>query len=76
MLMVCIYISANGSGFPPCLIPALQNISILQYKKAKLPKHLQHSVSWKKIQMTEATIITMWNLEYLIWHANSRVKRP
>ena len=26
------------------LIPAFQNIDILQHKKAKLPKHLQHSV--------------------------------
>ena len=26
------------------LIPALQNIGILHHKKAKLPKHLQHSV--------------------------------
>ena len=29
---------------PPSLIPALQNIGILHHKKAKLPKHLQHSV--------------------------------
>ena len=30
--------------FPPSLIPALQNIGILHHKKAKLTKHLQHSV--------------------------------
>ena len=38
------YWNASGSGFPPSLIPALQNIGILHHKKAKLPKHLQHSV--------------------------------
>ena len=38
------YWNASGSGFPPFLIPALQNIGILHHKKAKLPKHLQHSV--------------------------------
>ena len=27
------------------LIPTLRNIDILHYKLAKLPKHLQHSVS-------------------------------
>jgi hypothetical protein len=32
------------SGFTPSLIPALQNIDILQWKQAKLRKHLQHSV--------------------------------
>ena len=35
------YWNASGSGFPPSLIPALRNISILHYKKAKLRKHLQ-----------------------------------
>ena len=39
------YWNASGSGFPPSLIPALQNIGVLHHKKAKLPKHLQHSVS-------------------------------
>ena len=39
------YWKASGSGFPPSLIPALQNIGILRHKKAKLPQHLQHSVS-------------------------------
>ena len=38
------YWNASGSGFPPSLIPALRNIGILHHKKAKLPKHLQHSV--------------------------------
>ena len=38
------YWNASGSGFPPSLIPVLRNIGILHYKKAKLPKHLQHSV--------------------------------
>ena len=33
---------------PPSLIPALRNISILHHKKAKLPKHLQHSVGTSK----------------------------
>ena len=37
------YWKATGSGFPPSLIPALQNIGILHHKKAELPKHLQHS---------------------------------
>ena len=37
------YWKASGRGFPPSLIPALQNIGILHHKKAKLPKHLQHS---------------------------------
>ena len=32
-----------GVAFLP-LIPALQNITILHFKKGKLPKHLQHSV--------------------------------
>ena len=31
-------------SLPPSLIPSLQNIDILHHKKAKLPKHLQHSV--------------------------------
>ena len=38
------YVNASGSGFPPCLIPAIWNIGILHHKKAKLPKHMQHSV--------------------------------
>ena len=38
------YMYASGSDFPPFLIPALRNIGILHYKKAKLRKHLQHSV--------------------------------
>ena len=42
------YWNASGSGFPPSLIPALQNIGILHHKKAKLPKHLQHSVCQTK----------------------------
>ena len=32
-------------GMAPSLIPTLWNIGILHYKQAKLPKHLQHSVS-------------------------------
>ena len=40
------YWNASRSGFPPSLIPASGgNIGILHYKQAKLPKHLQHSVS-------------------------------
>ena len=39
------YWNASGSGFPPSLIPALQNIGISHYKKAKLRKHLQQSVN-------------------------------
>ena len=38
------YCNASGSGFPPSLNPTLWNIGILQYKQAKLPIHLQHSV--------------------------------
>ena len=38
------YWNASGSGPPYSLIPTLCNIGILQYKKAKLRKHLQHSV--------------------------------
>ena len=38
------YWNANGSGFSPSLLPALQNIGILHHKKAKLPKYLQQSV--------------------------------
>ena len=41
----------SWSGFPPSFIPALQKICILHQKKARLPKHLQHSVltnsNWK-----------------------------
>ena len=38
---------------PPSLIPALRNIGILHHKKAKLPKHLQHSVCLRyKIKVT------------------------
>ena len=33
-----------GVAPPPSLIPTLWNIGILQYKQAKLRKHLQHSV--------------------------------
>ena len=36
--------NASGSDFPPSLINVLRNIGILHHKKAKLPKHLQHSV--------------------------------
>ena len=43
------YWNASGSGFPPSLIPALRNIGILHYKKAKLRKHLQHSVRTRRI---------------------------
>ena len=32
------------ASLPPSLIPSLQNIGILHHKKAKVPKHLQHSV--------------------------------
>ena len=39
------YWNASRSGFPPSLIPALQNKGILHHKTAKLPKHLQQSVS-------------------------------
>ena len=42
-------------GVAPYLIPALQNIGILHHKKAKLPKHLQHSVPGER------------NLPPLIW---------
>ena len=43
------YWYASGSCFPPSLIPILQNIGILHHKKAKLPKHLQHSVSIQEL---------------------------
>ena len=39
------YWNASGSGPPPSLIPTLWNIGILHCNQAKLPKHLQHSVS-------------------------------
>ena len=38
------YWNASVSGFPASLIPAPHNIGIIHHKKAKLPKHLQHSV--------------------------------
>ena len=38
------YWNASGSGFPPSLIPALQNIGILHHKKAELRILLQQSV--------------------------------
>ena len=41
------YWNASGSGFPPSLIPALQNIDILHHKKENLPKHLQHNETLK-----------------------------
>ena len=34
------------ASLSPSLNPTLWNIGILQYKQAKLPNHLQHSVSW------------------------------
>ena len=34
----------GAASLPSSLISALQNIDILHHKKAKLPKHLQHSV--------------------------------
>ena len=37
--------NASGSGLPPSLIPTLWDIGILYYKKAKLRKDMQHSVS-------------------------------
>ena len=37
------YRNASVSGFPPSFPPS-ENIDILHYKQAKLPKHLQHSV--------------------------------
>ena len=38
------YCNASGSGSPPWLIHTLRKLGILQYKQAKLAKHLQHSV--------------------------------
>ena len=38
------YWNASGSGPPPSFNSTLWNIGILQYKQAKLPIHLQHSV--------------------------------
>ena len=38
------YWNAVGSGFPPSLIPALQNIGISHHKKAELRILLQRSV--------------------------------
>ena len=38
------YWNASGCGFPPSLIPALQNIGILHHKKAELRILLQQSV--------------------------------
>ena len=35
--------NVSRSGPPTSLIPILRNIGILQYKQAKLRKHLQHS---------------------------------
>ena len=38
-----------GSGFPPSLIPALQNIGILHHEKAELRILLQQSVYVNKL---------------------------
>ena len=38
------YWNASGSSFPPSLIPALQYIGMLHYKKAKLRKHMNQSL--------------------------------
>ena len=41
------YWKASGCGFPPSLIPTLQNIGILhQKKKKKLRKHMRQSVRY------------------------------
>ena len=47
------YLNASGSGLPPSLIPALQNIGILHHKKEKLPIHLQQSVYGTEIFFKE-----------------------
>ena len=41
------YWNASESGLPPPLIPALWNIGILHYKKAKLRNNMRQSVSPK-----------------------------
>ena len=44
------------ASLPPSLIPALQNIGILHHKKAKLPKHLQHSETSAKTSQEDIKI--------------------
>ena len=36
--------------------PSLRNIGILQYKQAKLRKHLQHSVLHKNVQLLDMMV--------------------
>ena len=50
-------------------IPVLRNIGILQYKKAKLPKHLRHSVisgisEQKTMNSRKITNWLLWNQKY------------
>ena len=62
------YWNASGSGFPPSLIPALRNIGILHHKKAKLSKHLQHSVFKKKFTHNFASLANLTNVLFLMFY--------
>ena len=53
------------ASLPPSLIPAVLIMGILHHKKAKLPKHLQHSVHAAKTSSTfpsHIRMIQIWNL--------------
>ena len=51
---------------PPSLIPTLWNIGILHYKQAKLPKNLQHSVSWQVL-----LIELLYQSQCIVFHCAS-----
>ena len=48
------YWNASGSGFPPCLIPALWNIGILLHKQATLGKHFRPECMYFFLHFSEA----------------------
>ena len=50
---------------PPSLIPALQNIGILDHKKAKLRKHMRQSVRLVKLLGLVPALRLFRTLEYI-----------
>ena len=54
------YWSTSGSGFPPSLMPALQNIGILHHKKAELSILLQHSVGILRAYLATVLKALVW----------------
>ena len=66
-----------GVAFLPPSYPALRNIGILHYKKAKLSKHLQHSVTPRSVlskQQNFSYSIKIYTEGYVIWFMQNSCK--